>query len=344
MQFIKQWFGTGRERRLGGEGGDGLGHTRETVAAPPRLRAGVLGTGKIGVDLLLKLRRSSWLEPVMFVGRNLDSEGMRYAANLGVPVSDKGIAAFVPGCCDLVFDATTAASHLEHAQVFDKLGIFALDMTPSQIGECCVPALGMVDHSRHRNISMVSCGGQSSIPLAQVLYQQMDGVHRLAVSSRVSANSVGPGTLANIQEYYCNTRAGLHQYTSEQLACDVELIADQERLDTPMLTSITAWGELRDRAQLEQALALMCARVQAYVPGYRLLGSPEYLPEGAVRIQVQVEGAGDYLPTYAGNLDIINCAAVAVAEDYARTRLRAALLRGAVAEAEVEVPRVLARA
>jgi acetaldehyde dehydrogenase (acetylating) len=174
------------------------------VSAPSRLRVGIIGTGKIGVDLLVKVRRSPWMECVIFSGRNLQSSGMCYAAELGVPVSDQGINAFFDSRyrCDIVFDATSAANHIEHAQIFDGLGILAIDMTPSQIGECCVPALGMNEVLANKNISMISCGGQSSIPVAQVLAKTIPGVNKIAVKSIVSPNSVGPGTLANLDEYY----------------------------------------------------------------------------------------------------------------------------------------------
>ncbi|ACE85146.1 acetylating acetaldehyde dehydrogenase [Cellvibrio japonicus] len=326
MQFIKDWLGVG-SRSVSLTGSD------KASTEQPRIRVGILGTGKIGADLLVKVRRSPWFSCVLFAGRNLDSDGMRYAASLGVPVSDKGINAFYDPCytCDLVFDATSAACHLEHAQVFEKLGIFAIDMTPSQIGELCVPALGMVDHRRHHNISMISCGGQASTPIAQVLYQQISQVRKIAVKSIVSANSIGPGTLANINEYYCNTRAGLRQYTGD-IALDVDLIADAVNLRTPMLTSITASAEHVDLGRLREPLAVMVERVQRYVPGYRLIDEPTLTDDG-VRVDLCVEGLGDYLPAYAGNLDIINCAALAVAEDYARYAIRSRQYRPYLPEA-----------
>lgn len=308
MQFIKQL----------------MEHKSGSTIHHPRLRVGILGTGKIGVDLLIKVRRSPWLECVIFSGRNLDSEGMRYAASLGVPVSDNGIEVFNNAAygCDLVFDATSAAAHLLHAPIFAKLGIVAIDMTPSQIGESCVPALGMEALQAHNNISMISCGGQSSIPLAHVLYRQLDQVSELSVSSRVSADSIGPATLANIQEYYANTRAGLRKYTGN-LPIQVELLVDGKALDTPMITTIRAvTNHPVNRNKLVAELREMVARVQIYVPGYQLMSGPT-INDNVVELVVHVEGAGDYLPKFAGNLDIINCAALAVAEDLARRKVRA---------------------
>jgi len=289
----------------------------------PRLRVGILGTGKIGVDLLIKVRRSNWLECVLFSGRNLQSDGMRYAASLGVPVTDKGIEAFKDPKlkCDLVFDATSASAHKEHAPVLAALGMVAIDMTPSQIGDACVPALGMESLQGRRNISMISCGGQSSIPLAHVLFQQLEQVSEISVCSRVAPDSIGPATLVNIQEYYANTRAGLRKYTGD-IPIKVELLVDEKKRDTPMINTIrVATSTSVNRDQLITELEKMVNRVQAYVPGYRLISGPN-VGNGFVELVVQVEGAGDYLPRFAGNLDIINCAALAVAEDFARNQLR----------------------
>lgn len=288
-----------------------------------KLTVGIIGTGKIGADLLAKVLRSSKLECVLFAGRNLDSAGMSYARDLGVKISDKGINAFLEpdNRCDIVFDATSAAYHKEHAKLFEELGILAIDMTPSQIGECCVPALGMQDALEHRNISMISCGGQCSIPIANVLARSIPGVKKISVESTVSANSVGPGTLANIDEYYHNTKSGLRKYTNIS-EFDVALHVDKVNLETRMFTSVTAWCEGADLDALQGPLNEMLTRIQRYVPGYRLESAPRVV-DGGVRVDLSVEGLGDYLPKYAGNLDIINCAAIAVAEHYATCVLEA---------------------
>lgn len=316
MQFIKALLGGNFLQRgvlLKDKG------VNESVSG--RLRVGIIGTGKIGVDLLIKVRRSPWMECVIFSGRNLQSTGMVYAAELGVPVSDQGINAFFEPRyrCDIVFDATSAAHHIEHAQVFDKLGILAIDMTPSQIGECCVPALGMREVLENKNISMISCGGQSSIPIAKVLADSIQGVKKIAVKSIVSPNSIGPGTLANLDEYYHNTKAGLRKYTGVQ-DYDVALLVDEVNPETRMLTSVTAYCDTTDVEALHLPLMEMLEQIQMYVPGYKIESGPVVV-DGGVRVDLSVEGLGDYLPKYAGNLDIINCAAIAVAEHYAQSTL-----------------------
>jgi len=290
-------------------------------ATASKLRVGIIGTGKIGVDLLVKVRRSPWMECVIFSGRNLESTGMRYATELSVPVSDRGINAFFESRyrCDIVFDATSAAHHIEHAQVFDKLGILAIDMTPSQIGECCVPALGMNEVLENNNISMVSCGGQSSIPVAHMLAKAIPGIQKIAVKSIVSPNSIGPGTLENLDEYYHNTKAGLKKYTGIN-NFDVELMVDEVNPETRMLTSVTAYCDAVDADTLQLPLAAVLKKIQVYVPGYKLEAGPIVI-DGGIRIDLSVEGLGDYLPKYAGNLDIINCAAIAVAEHYAQAAM-----------------------
>lgn len=281
-----------------------------------KVKVGILGTGKIGTDLLIKALRSEHLECVIFAGRNMQSDGMQHAASLGVTTSDKGIDAFVsnPYGCDIVFDATSAAYHVEHAKVFEQQGIFAIDMTPSQIGECVVPAISLLEVKNNCNISMISCGGQSSIPIAYALSIALPNIEMLRVESRVSANSIGPGTIANIEEYYRNTKAGLNKYTGVE-DIEVDLFVDEVNLESKMYTDIYAktdrcgadlfWGALQD----------MLARIQKYVPGYAIEGQPVYA-NGFVKVQISVEGCGDYLPKYAGNLDIINCAAIAVAEEH----------------------------
>ena len=312
MQFIKQLF-------------DGskifFNPTRDT--RPTKLRVGILGTGKIGTDLLIKVQRSRLLDCVIFTGRNLESPGMKHAATLGVKVSDKGEGAFLEDSnrCDIVFDATSAANHLQHAPLFASLGIFAIDMTPSHIGECCVPAISLEEISDNSNISMISCGGQSSIPIAYVLARVIPGITQIDVRSIVSANSVGPGTLANIDEYYFNTISGLKKYTGVE-NFSVDLQVDEVNLETRMYTTITARTGFTDTESLRKPLQQMIEKVQAYVPGYKLEAEPTLTQDG-IRIEISVEGLGDYLPTYAGNLDIINCSAIAVAEEYARTKINA---------------------
>ncbi len=181
-----------------------------------KLRIGILGTGNIGTDLLIKVLRSDLLECVAFVGRNLNSTGMRKALELGVPISDKSINAFISGLfdVDLVFDATSAALHQKHAPpIFKELGILAIDMTPSQVGDLCVPAINLADCRESMNLNMITCGGQSSLPIAHTLKETVPDISYIEVVSAISSSSAGPGTRANLDEYINNTEAALLHFT-----------------------------------------------------------------------------------------------------------------------------------
>ncbi len=312
MSFL--WFDKGFFSR------ENKNNLKSFGSSPSKLKVGILGTGKIGTDLLVKVLRSSNLECILFSGRNLQSEGMQYAASLGVPVSDKGIYAFINDNyrCDVVFDATSAAYHIEHALILEELGTLAIDMTPSQIGECVVPAIGMDEVHQHTNISMISCGGQASIPIAYVMSTVLPEISNLSVSSTVSSDSIGPGTLANIEEYYKNTRTGLSKYTGVA-EISVELLVDDVNVKNKMSTTVIAKTTFNDLDLFKQALNSMLSKVQEYVPGYSL-ESVSYDETDGLKVVISVEGLGDYLPKYAGNLDIINCAAIAVAEKHAERR------------------------
>jgi len=175
--------------------------------APKKLRVAVLGSGNIGSDLLSKIMRSELLECTLFIGRNLASRGVARAAAMGVPVSDKSIDAIIrdPGVCDLVFDATSALSHLRHAPVLEGLGKLVIDMTPSNLGQMCVPAVNLEDGLRHHNVNMVTCGGQATVPIAHVIGQVHGVVPYIEVVSQIASRSAGPATRINLDEYVENT-------------------------------------------------------------------------------------------------------------------------------------------
>ena len=310
MSFL--WFDKGifsREKKS---------NLKSFSSSPAKLKVGILGTGKIGADLLVKVQRSPLLECVMFSGRNLQSDGMQFAAQMGINVSDRGIYAFMDKTteCDVVFDATTAAYHIEHSVILDELGTLAIDMTPSQVGECIVPALGLEEVVQNSNISMISCGGQASIPIAYVMSTVLPDIKSLSVVSIVSSNSIGPGTLANIDEYYRNTQAGIAKYTGVS-DISVDLQVDEINTNRKMFTTIIAQSEFGNIDLFSNALHSMLNKVQRYVPGYTLEELSYSERDGLLKVDISVEGRGDYLPKYAGNLDIINCAAIAVAERHA---------------------------
>ena len=284
-----------------------------------KLKVAILGSGNIGTDLLIKILRSDLLECFLFVGRNLSSAGMQKASSLGVKISDRSIDAIIESKdeIDLVFDATSAAFHKKHALIFKELKIKCIDMTPSQVGDICVPAINGVECLNSDNINMITCGGQASIPMAYTLYKNIKGIKYIEVVSIVASKSAGSGTRANIDEYIENTEAGIKTLTG---CSNVKAILNLNPADPCIDMQTTIYAELKDpdMVKLNSEIEKMVKLIQTYVPGYNLVIPPTY-ENGKVNILVKVSGLGDYLPKYAGNLDIINCAAIAVAEKISKS-------------------------
>lgn len=287
---------------------------------PGRLRVGIVGTGNVGTDLLFKVQRSPLLECRLFAGRNLTSVGMRTAGCLGVPVSDRGIAAITedPRRLDLVFDATSALHAKRHWDLLAPLGVPVIDLTPANLGKLCVPALNLAECSEEPNVCMVTCGGQAAMPLACCVAATDPHVEYLEVVSTNSSTSTGPATRINLDEYITTTQAAVTQLTGIARTKAIFIVNPS---DPPiaMQTTVFAPTDDVDLSLLRPAVDAMVRRVRRYVPGYRLVVGP-LLEGGRIAMTVQVTGAGDYLPSYAGNLDVITCAAIAVAEERARNQ------------------------
>jgi acetaldehyde dehydrogenase (acetylating) len=282
------------------------------------MRVAIIGTGNIGTDLLLKVERSPLLECGLFSGRNLASPGMRTARDLGVPVSDRSIDAIVEdaGAFDLVFDATSARDAMRHWALLEPLGIPVIDLTPAKLGELCIPALNLADCVRQPNLCMVTCGGQAAVPLAACVVATQPQVEYVEIVSTSASRSVGPATRINIDEYLATTEAAVARFTGVRRAKTI-LIVNPSNPPITMQNTVFAKTAGADLATLTAVVEEMVRRVQRYVPGYRLVVPPLY-EGGRIAMTVQIRGAGDYLPAYAGNLDIITCAAVAAAEERAR--------------------------
>lgn len=283
-----------------------------------KLKVCILGTGNIGTDLLIKINRSDYLECTLFAGRNLKSKGMSIALNLNIPLSDKGINAIIdnPDCCDLVFDATSAVSHFEHAPIFKKLNKIAIDMTPAKIGELMIPAVNIDDAVNHTNLNMITCGGQASIPMAYAISQVTKNIDYIEVVSTISSKSAGPGTRINVDEYIETTEKALAKFTScDNVKAILNLNPAVPSID--MHTTIYVKVENPDLKAIQISVNQMLEKLKAYVPEYDIILGPEY-DNGVIVLTVRVRGLGDYLPKYAGNLDIINCAAIAIAEEFAK--------------------------
>jgi len=283
-----------------------------------KLKVAIIGSGNIGTDLLVKAIRSPYLDCAMFIGRHFNSPGMNKASSMGVKLSDLSIEAIErdPDCCELVFDATSALDHKKHWPILKKLNIKVIDMTPSAIGEMCIPALNIKHCLHYDNVNMVTCGGQASIPLAHVIGNTHPDVKYIEVVSSIASRSAGPATRVNLDEYVETTEKGLKDFSGCRKTKAI-LILNPAQPPIDMQTTIFAKVDKPDIDMLNKEVDIMVKKIQAYVPGYRLL-IPPLIESGRIVIMVKIQGLGDYLPKYAGNMDIINCAAIAMAESYAR--------------------------
>lgn len=243
---------------------------------------------------------------------------MLKALSLGVPVSAEGIDYIInnPECCDLVFDATSAKSHFEHAPIFKKLGKRVIDMTPAKIGLMSVPSVNLADCLNEFNVNMVTCGGQASIPVAYAIGQMQSEVDYIEVVSSIASRSAGPATRQNLDEYIKTTEDGLMEFSGARRTKAILNLNPAEPC-VDMQTTIFAKVANPDISKLAAELSRLVEKVRNYVPGYEIILGP-MVENGRIVVMVRVRGLGDYLPAYAGNLDIINCAAIAMAEEYAR--------------------------
>lgn len=287
-----------------------------------RVRVAILGTGNIGTDLLVKAMRSEILECTLFVGRNLRSEGMQKASQLGAPISDRGIDAIVQQAedIDIIFDATSAVAHQEHWPVLQRLGKTVIDMTPAKVGEFCVPAINTetIIGGGVQNINMITCGGQASVPIAKAIGAIHDDIEYIEVASSIASRSAGPATRGNLDEYIETTEQALISFSGARQAKAI-LILNPARPPIDMQTTIYAKIDNPDLPAIRASVEAMVRRIVQYVPGYQLIVPPT-VEGNKIMTTVKVRGNGDYLPRYAGNLDIINCAAISIAERIARQR------------------------
>lgn len=283
-----------------------------------KLKVAIIGTGNIGTDLLIKVLRSPYLECGAFIGRNLSSSGMMKALSIDVPVSAEGINYIIqhPECCDIVFDATSAKSHLEHAPILQKLNKYVIDMTPAKIGLMSVPSVNLSECLTTFNVNMITCGGQASIPVAYAIGQTQSVVDYIEVVSSIASRSAGPATRQNLDEYIKTTEDGIKEFSGALLSKAILNLNPAEPC-VNMQTTIFAKVNNPNLSSLEACLSLLVKDIQKYVPGYEVILGP-FFDNGRIVVMVRVRGLGDYLPSYAGNLDIINCAALAMAEEYAR--------------------------
>lgn len=287
------------------------------------VKVALLGIGLIGADLLVKIHRSKWMQCTLVAGRNRETVGMQRAASLGYPITDGGIDALVEQpqqLYDLVFDATDAVSHIRHWQLLQTLGKKVIDLTPSGIGHMVVPSINAEDSMAHANINLVSCGGQAAIPILTALSRHVVGIHYIEAVTTASSLSIGRSTRLNLDEYIQTTECGIQVFTGVQaVKALVNISPARPPANFRVAMSVLAPGVDPEAANAIVHRAIEVAR--SYIPGYRLL-TCAVLNRERVFVTVEIQGRGDLLPTYAGNLDIMNAAAVTIAEQYAIARLR----------------------
>ncbi|GAB6179821.1 acetaldehyde dehydrogenase (acetylating) [Desulfotomaculum defluvii] len=279
-----------------------------------KVKVAVIGPGNIGTDLMYKIFRSKNLEMSLMTGV-VESEGIKRARNLGVKASIDGVnAVLAEKDIKIVFDATGAKPHLMHAPQLKEAGKIAIDLTPAAVGPYVVPPANLDKVQAETNLNMVTCGGQATVPIVYAINKAV-GVNYAEIVACISSKSAGPGTRQNIDEFTQTTSKALRVVGG---AKESKAIIVLNPADPALMMSNTIYTEVEnpDEKAITEAVDAMVKEIQAYVPGYRLR-VPPIIDGNKVTTIVEVEGAGDFLPTYSGNLDIITSAAVAVAEKIA---------------------------
>lgn len=297
----------------------------------------IIGSGNIGTDLMIKvLRGSGRLEMGAMVGIDPESDGLRRAAGMGIPTTSDGIQGLLnlPNFKDIrvVFDATSASAHLSNWELLKDTGVRVLDLTPASVGPYCVPVVNLEEHLEEPNLNMVTCGGQATVPMVAAV-SRVAPVRYAEIVSSVASRSAGPGTRANIDEFTETTSRALVEVGG---AATGKAIIIMNPAEPPMLMRNTVYALVEgspDHAAIESSVLSMAEQVQKYVPGYKLKQDVQFEtfgPENAlhipgtgrfegtrVTVMLEVTGAAHYLPAYAGNLDIMTSAAMAVADRWA---------------------------
>lgn len=286
-----------------------------------KIKAAIIGSGNIGTDLMYKLERSEAIELTAVIGIEADSDGLKRAKERGYQTFYTGIQAMEdnPDLAEIVFDATSAKAHVHHAKVLKELGKLAIDLTPAALGPFFSPAVSREGQSVDLdNVNMITCGGQATIPIVHAINEVADVTYGEIVAT-ISSLSAGPGTRANIDEFTITTRRGIEEVGGADFGKALIIL---NPADPPVLMRDTIYCEVKqmDEAAILESIEKMVEKVKKYVPGYRLKQAPLF-DGNVVTVFLEVEGAGDYFPKYAGNLDIMTAAAVRVAEDFTRSML-----------------------
>lgn len=285
------------------------------------MKVGIIGTGNIGTDLLVKVMRSTVLECGIFAGHNRDSKGIAFAHSLGVSTTFDSIDYIIshPDCCSLVFDATSASVHRYNAPILAELGKPCMDLTPAHLGPFCVPTVNMDSCIGLMDVNFVTCGGQATIPIACALKRVLHNISYLEIVATIASKSAGAGTRANIDEFTQTTRDALSEFSGIGRTKAI-IILNPAEPPINMRCTVYALADNPNMEAVQEAVQKTEAAIKKYVPGYAITLGPLYR-DGRLVISLEVKGRGDYLPPYAGNLDIITSAAVHVAEAWARKQM-----------------------
>ena len=286
-----------------------------------KIRCALIGSGNIGTDLIYKIQRSPVLEPVWMVGIDPESEGLARARDMGLKTTAGGVDGLLPHVLEdniqIAFDATSAYVHAENSRKLNALGVMMIDLTPAAIGALCVPPVNLRQHADkvEMNVNMISCAGQATIPVVFAV-SRIQSVDYAEIVASLASKSVGPGTRANLDEFTYTTSGAIEKVGGARKGKALAIINPAE---PPMIMRNTIsclTDDEPDHARITESILQMIGEVQKYVPGYRLVNGPIY-DGNKVQVFMEVAGLGDYLPRYAGNLDIMTAAATRTAEMFA---------------------------
>jgi acetaldehyde/propanal dehydrogenase len=285
------------------------------------INAALIGSGNIGTDLMIKALRSKSINPVWMVGIDPDSDGLKKAKEAGLKATADGVDGLLPHIeqdnIQIAFDATSAYVHAENSRKLQERGVRVIDLTPAAIGPFCIPPVNLEAHigSGEQNVNMVSCGGQATIPMVAAV-SRVQKVDYAEIVATVASKSAGPGTRKNIDEFTRTTAKGIEVVGG---ATQGKAIIILNPAEPPLIMRDTIHCLTADKPQekaIRESIDKMVHEVRRYVPGYNIVNGPVF--DGKrVSIYVEVEGLGDYLPKYAGNLDIMTAAALRTAEMFA---------------------------
>ena len=286
-----------------------------------KIKCALIGSGNIGTDLIYKIQRSEFLEPVWMVGIDPASDGLKRARDMGLKTTSEGVDGLLPFVKEdniqIAFDATSAYVHAENSRKLNELGVMMIDLTPAAIGPLCVPPVNLREHADkvEMNVNMISCAGQATIPIVSAISSVQSVAYGEIIAS-LSSKSIGPGTRANLDEFTYTTSNAIQVVGGARKGKALAII---NPADPPMLMRNTIYcltDDEPDQKKITESILKMIVEVQKYVPGYRLVNGPIF--EGKkVSVFMEVAGLGDYLPRYAGNLDIMTAAATRTAEMFA---------------------------